>query len=100
MFRNAHRSRNTRFFIKHVSSTLNEKSKFFLAWVNLEQFLSNVDVREQMRIGIKPYLVIILICLYTVQNILGLDAVRLSDLKVKQTAIISKVNRTLDGNNS
>ncbi|TCB52061.1 ferrous iron transport protein A [Acinetobacter sp. ANC 4779] len=51
-----------------------------------------------MRIGIKPYLVIILICLYTVQNILGLDAVRLSDLKVKQTAIISKVNKTLDGN--
>ena len=100
MFRNAHRSRNTRFFIKHVTSTLNEKSKFFLAWVNLEQFLGNVDVREQMRIGIKPYLVIILICLYTVQNILGLDAVRLSDLKVKQTAIISKVNRTLDGNNS
>ena len=43
------------------------------------------------------YLVIILICLYTVQNIKGLDAVRLSDLKVKQSAIISKVNRTLDG---
>ena len=56
--------------------------------------------QRKMRIGIKPYLVIILICLYTVQNILGLDAVRLSDLKVKQTAIISKVNRTLDGNNS
>jgi ferrous iron transport protein A len=77
---------------------LNEKSKFFLASVNLEQFLANVDLSRQMRIGIKPYLVIILICLYTVQNILGLDAVRLSDLKVQQTAIISKVNRTLDGN--
>ena len=51
-----------------------------------------------MRIRIKPYLVIILICLYTGENILGLDAVRLSDLKVKQTAIIHKVNRTLDGN--
>lgn len=98
MFRNAHRSRNTRFFIKHDTSTLNEKSKFFLASVNLEQFLANVDLSRQMRIGIKPYLVIILICLYTVQNILGLDAVRLSDLKVQQTAIISKVNRTLDGN--
>jgi len=31
------------------------------------------------------------------QKILGLDAVRLSELKVKQTAIITKVNRTLDG---
>ena len=49
-----------------------------------------------MRIRIKPYLVIILICLYTVYNILGLYVVRLSDLKVKQTAIISKVNRTLE----
>lgn len=47
-----------------------------------------------MKIETQPYLVIILICLYTVQNILGLDAVRLSDLKVKQTAIIRKVNRT------
>ena len=37
----------------------------------------------KMRIRIKPYLVIILICLYTGENILGLDAVRLSDLKVK-----------------
>ena len=54
--------------------------------------------QRKMRIGIKPYLVIILICLYTGENILGLDAVRLSDLKVKQTAIIHKVNRTLDGN--
>ena len=54
--------------------------------------------KRKMRIGIKPYLVIILICLYTGENILGLDAVRLSDLKVKQTAIIHKVNRTLDGN--
>ena len=51
-----------------------------------------------MRIRIKSDLVIILICLYTGENILGLDAVRLSDLKVKQTAIIHKVNRTLDGN--
>ena len=50
-----------------------------------------------MGIIIVSYLVIILICLYTVQNINGLDAVRLSDLKVKQSAIISKVNRTLDG---
>ena len=50
-----------------------------------------------MRIIIESDLVIILICLYTVQNIKGLDAVRLSDLKVKQSAIISKVNRTLDG---
>lgn len=48
-----------------------------------------------MRIRIKPYLVIILICLYTGENILGLDAVRLSDLKVKQTAIICKVNRAI-----
>ncbi len=50
-----------------------------------------------MRIIIESDLVIILICLYTVQNIKGLDAVRLSDLKVKQTAIINKVNHTLDG---
>ena len=39
-------------------------------------------------------MVIILICLYTVQNILGLDAVRLSDLKVKQSAVIRRINRT------
>lgn len=54
-----------------------------------------------MRIGIKPDLVIILICLYTNLNIvliLGLVAVRLSDLKVKQTAIITKVNRTSEDN--
>ena len=54
-----------------------------------------------MRIAIKPYLVIILICLYNKLNILfvlGLIAVRLSDLKVKQTAIISKVNRTSSDN--
>ena len=50
-----------------------------------------------MRIIIESDLVIILICLYTVQNIKGLDAVRLSDLKVKQTAIINKVNHPLDG---
>jgi ferrous iron transport protein A len=42
-------------------------------------------------------LVIILICLYTVQNILGLDAVRLSDLKVKQSAVIRTVRRSEDG---
>jgi ferrous iron transport protein A len=42
-------------------------------------------------------LLIILICLYTVQKSLGIFAVRLSDLKVKQTAIIRKVNRTTDG---
>ena len=54
-----------------------------------------------MRIGIKPYLVIILICMYNklyIVLILGLIAVRLSDLKVKQTAIISKVNRTVSDN--
>ena len=54
-----------------------------------------------MRIGIKPYLVIILICMYNKLNIVlisGLIAVRLSDLKVKQTAIISKVNRTTSDN--
>ncbi|AYO55860.1 ferrous iron transport protein A [Acinetobacter sp. WCHAc060033] len=54
-----------------------------------------------MRIGIKPYLVIILICMYNKLNIVlisGLIAVRLSDLKVKQTAIISKVNRTVSDN--
>ena len=55
---------------------------------------------ERMQIETQPYLVIILICLYTVQNIEGLDAVRLSDLKVKQTAMISKVNRTSDGDMS
>ena len=42
------------------------------------------------------YLLIILICLYTVQNCLGIFTVRLSDLKVKQTAIIQKVNRLED----
>ena len=42
-------------------------------------------------------MVIILICLYTVQNILGLDAVRLSDLKVKQSAVIRTVRRSEDG---
>ena len=54
-----------------------------------------------MRIVIKPYLVIILICMYNklyIELILGLVAVRLSDLKVKQTAIISKVNRTSESN--
>lgn len=54
-----------------------------------------------MRIVIKPYLVIILICMYNkshIELILGLVAVRLSDLKVKQTAIITKVNRTSDEN--
>ena len=57
-----------------------------------------------MRIGIKPYLVIILICLYNKRSFeffLRSDAVRLSELKVKQTATISKVNRTLaDSSNS
>ena len=51
-----------------------------------------------MRIVIKPYLVIILICMYNKRSFeffLRSDAVRLSELKVKQTAIISKVNRTL-----
>lgn len=97
MFRNIYRCRNTRLFIEHVTSTLNEKSKFFLALINLDQFFSNVERGTQDENWNKPYLVIILICLYTVENILGLDAVRLSDLKVKQTAIIRKVNRTLDG---
>lgn len=50
-----------------------------------------------MRIGIKPYLVIILICLYTTENIIGFSAVLLSDLKVKQTAIIRNVKRQVDG---
>ena len=50
-----------------------------------------------MRIRIVPYLLIILICLYTVQKFLGFDVVRLSELKVKQTAIIKEVYRTLDG---
>jgi len=53
-----------------------------------------------MRIVIKPYLVIILICMYNklhIVLILGRVAVRLSDLKVKQSAIISKVNRASDG---
>lgn len=45
----------------------------------------------------RPYLLIILICLYTVQNNIGIYTVRLSDLKVKQTAIIRKVNRIADG---
>lgn len=56
-----------------------------------------------MRIGIKPYLVIILIYMYNksyIELILGLVAVRLSDLKVKQTAIISKVNRTTEDNDN
>ena len=51
-----------------------------------------------MRTVIKPYLVIILICMYNKRSFeffLRSDAVRLSELKVKQTAIISKVNRTL-----
>ena len=50
-----------------------------------------------MRIVIKPDLVIILICMYNKAHIviiLGFIAVRLSDLKVKQTATITKVNRT------
>lgn len=54
-----------------------------------------------MRIVIKPYLVIILICMYNkiiIELILGLVSVRLSDLKVKQTAIICKVNRTSENN--
>lgn len=97
MFRNVDGSRNTRLFIEHVTSTLNEKSKFFLACINVDQFFCNVEHGTQDENWNKPYLVIILICLYTVANILGLDAVRLSDLKVKQTAIIRKVNRTLDG---
>lgn len=49
----------------------------------------------------EPYLVIILICMYNklyIVFILGLIAVRLSDLKVKQTAIISKVSRTSEDN--
>ncbi len=49
----------------------------------------------------EPYLVIILICMYNklyIVFILGLVAVRLSDLKVKQTAIISKVSRTSEDN--
>lgn len=45
----------------------------------------------------QPYLLIILICLYTVRNRLGIFTVRLSDLKAKQTAIIRKVNRATDG---
>lgn len=56
-----------------------------------------------MRIVIRPHLVIILICMYnkfSFEIISGLDAVRLSELKVKQTAIISKVNRTLSDNSS
>lgn len=97
MFRNVDGCRNTRLFIEHVTSTLNEKSKFFLACINVDQFFCNVERGTQDENWNKPYLVIILICLYTVANILGLDAVRLSDLKVKQTAIIRKVNRTLDG---
>lgn len=49
----------------------------------------------------EPYLVIILIYMYNklyIVFILGLIAVRLSDLKVKQTAIISKVSRTSEDN--
>lgn len=42
-------------------------------------------------------MVIILICLYTIENILGFSAVLLSDLKVKQTAIIRNVKRKMDG---
>ena len=56
-----------------------------------------------MRIVIKPYLVIILICMYNKRSFeffLRSDAVRLSELKVKQTAIISKVNRTLADSSS
>ena len=68
-----------------------------MACINVDQFFCNVERGTQDENWNKPYLVIILICLYTVANILGLDAVRLSDLKVKQTAIIRKVNRTLDG---
>ena len=45
----------------------------------------------------QSYLLIILICLYTVQNSSGIFTVRLSDLKAKQTAIIRKVSRTTDG---
>lgn len=41
-------------------------------------------------------MVIILICLYTTENILGFSAVLLSDLKVKQTAIIRNVKRNMD----
>lgn len=48
---------------------------------------------------IESDLVTILICLYTVENMKGLGVVRLSHLKAKQTAIISKVNRTIDANN-
>ncbi len=56
-----------------------------------------------MRTVIKPYLVIILICMYNKRSFeffLRSDAVRLSELKVKQTAIISKVNRTLADSSS
>ena len=50
-----------------------------------------------MRIVIKQYLLIILICLYTVEKFLGFDVVRLSELKVKQTAIIKEVYRASGG---
>ena len=56
-----------------------------------------------MRTVIKPYLVIILICMYNKRSFeffLRSDAVRLSELKVKQTATISKVNRTLADSSS
>ena len=46
-----------------------------------------------MIIVIRPYLVIILIYMYTSKKGLGSDAVRLSALKVKQAATITKVNR-------
>ena len=46
---------------------------------------------------LRLFLVIILICLYTLgEKSLGLEAVRLSALKVKQTAMITKVNRLVD----
>ena len=52
---------------------------------------------KKMRIILDESAVIILICMYTVQNFLGLGTVRLSDLKVKQSAIIKHVHRTVDG---